>query len=197
MVSVTAVDPLCFGSCDGTLTIDAINATQYSIDNGTSFQVSASFAGACSGTYDIVVQSSNGCEAVGNATVTDPAQLTLSIITQDAVCNGGCDGSINAVVNGGTVSAGYNYNWSGGIASSTDPNAINVCAGTYDLIVTDDNGCVIDSVFTLSQPLELSINATISNNACSTDSNGVVELVTTGGVGGISFQLVFYIRLRQ
>ncbi len=184
VVSVTAVDPLCFGSCDGTLTIDAINATQYSIDNGTSFQVSASFAGACSGTYDIVVQSSNGCEAVGNATVTDPAQLTLSIITQDAVCNGGCDGSINAVVNGGTVSAGYNYNWSGGIASSTDPNAINVCAGTYDLIITDDNGCVIDSIGIIVGELPLldaGVNI-VTDETCFESCDGQIEITGTAGV---------------
>jgi len=181
--AIVTTDPLCFGSCDGSLTINATNAIEYSIDNGTSFQPTATFNAQCSGNYDIVVKSSNGCEANTNAVLNDPPELILSVITQDANCNGGCDGSVNAVVNGGTVSAGYNYNWSGGIASSTDPNAIDVCAGTYDLVVTDDNGCTVDSIGFIVGELPLldaGVNIVTDEN-CFESCDGQIEITGTAG----------------
>ena len=46
---------------------------------------------------------------------------------------------------------------------------------------------VVDSLFTLAQPTELTVSASINNNDCATDSLGVIELNTTGGVGGYNF----------
>ena len=46
---------------------------------------------------------------------------------------------------------------------------------------------MVDSLFTLTQPTELAVSASISNNDCATDSLGVIELNTVGGVGGYNF----------
>ena len=180
----TTSDPDCFGGCDGSLILNATNATAHSIDNGLTFQPSNSFTGICSGTYDIIVESSNGCRATTDAIITDPPELILSMIIQDAICNGACDGSINAIVNGGTVSAGYNYIWSAGIAATTDPNALNICAGTYDLTVNDDNGCVADSngiEINELPPLDPGVNI-LQDESCFELCDGQIEITGTTGV---------------
>ncbi|MDC3336852.1 gliding motility-associated C-terminal domain-containing protein [Flavobacteriales bacterium] len=179
-----AIDPDCFEGCNGSITVNATNATEFSIDNGLSFQPSNNFTGLCSGTYDIVVESINGCRATTNSVINDPPELIISIIAQDAICDGACDGSINAIVNGGTVSAGYNYNWSGGIAASTDANAINLCAGTYDLVVNDDLGCAVDSIGIVIEdlpPLDPGVNVLL-DESCFEFCDGQIEITGTTGV---------------
>ena len=46
---------------------------------------------------------------------------------------------------------------------------------------------MVDSSFTLTQPTEITVSASISDNDCATDSSGVIELNTIGGVGGYNF----------
>lgn len=182
--NVSTVDPLCFGGCDGTITVSATNATQISIDNGLTFQPTGTFVAQCGGNYDVIAENANGCRAATTTTLTDPPQMTLSVTTVDAICSGNCDGSVSTVVNGGTVAAGYNYAWSGGIAAATDPNAVNVCAGTYDLTVTDDNGCTVDSIgFVVGElaPLDPGTNI-VSDENCFESCDGQIEITGTTGV---------------
>jgi gliding motility-associated-like protein len=182
--NVVTVDPLCFGSCDGTITVSATNATGISVDNGLTFQPSGAFAAQCAGLYDVIAESAIGCRAATTATLTDPPELILSVSTVDAICAGNCDGTVSSIVNGGTVAAGYNYTWSGSIAAATDPNAINVCAGTYNLTVTDDNGCTADSTgFIVGElaPLDPGINV-VTNELCFQSCDGQIEVTGTTGV---------------
>ncbi len=184
--NVVTVDPLCFGSCDGSLTVNAANASGISIDGGLTFQPSATFTSQCAGTYNIVVESATGCQETGTADLIDPAQLTLSVTTVDAVCSGNCDGSATAVAGGGTVAApgAYTYTWSSAIAGTSDANATNVCAGTYDLTITDDNGCTADSIgFIVGElaPLDPGVNVEIDEN-CFESCDGQIEVTGTTGV---------------
>jgi gliding motility-associated-like protein len=181
--AVASTDPLCFGSCDGTVTVATTNATQVSVDGGLSFQPTGTFLAQCGGAYSIIAESVNGCQATGSVVLTDPAALTLSVSTIDAVCAGNCDGSVSTIVNGGTALGGYNYGWSGLIAGTTDPVANGVCAGTYDLTITDDNGCIIDSIaFIVGEltPLDPGTNVLIDEN-CYQSCDGSIEITGTTG----------------
>jgi hypothetical protein len=61
--SVTGIDPLCNAGCDGSISINATDATQFSIDNGVTFQGVNAFPNLCPGNYDIVVTNAVGCQA--------------------------------------------------------------------------------------------------------------------------------------
>ncbi len=61
--TVTPISPLCNGTCDGSLSIDATGATQFSIDGGTTFQGVSIFTNLCAGNYDIMVANAIGCQA--------------------------------------------------------------------------------------------------------------------------------------
>lgn len=70
-ITLTGTSPSCGGS-NGTITINATggNGTMvYSIDNGVSGQASGSFTGVPSGTYNILVLDTEGCQTIGQTTL--------------------------------------------------------------------------------------------------------------------------------
>ena len=186
--SSAVTDLTCNGDFTGGIAITASNGTpgyQYSFDNGATFQVSNSLNFIAAGTYDLIVEDANGCQATSQVTVNEPAALQFTnFIISDPSCNGICDGSISIGVTGGTVSGVYSYLWSGGIASAISSQAVNVCQGTYSVIVEDDNGCTLDSLnFVLTDPPVLPITGiTVTDALCNGDCNGTVTITSPGAV---------------
>jgi gliding motility-associated-like protein len=72
-------------------------------------------------------------------------------------------------VDGGT--GPYLYSWNNGAATQ---NLSNMTAGTYNVIVTDTNGCLTTSSITLSQPDDLAMPTGFSPNG---DSKNDIFLV--------------------
>ena len=71
-------------------------------------------------------------------------------------CFGDCNGSILATpVNG---LAPYTYTWSNGV---TNQNPTGLCAGTYNLLFTDANGCSGSGATTITNPPQIFINPII------------------------------------
>ena len=71
-------------------------------------------------------------------------------------CFGDCNGSILATpVNG---LAPYTYTWSNGV---TNQNPTGLCAGTYNLLLTDANGCNGSGTATITNPPQIFINPII------------------------------------
>lgn len=137
--SVTTTDISCNAACDGTIGINATGATQYSIDNGSTFQAGSSFSSLCANTYNIVVQDANGCQANDVATITEPAVLDATVTANDLVCDGACTGQIDIAATGGTVS--YSYSIDGGATTQAGSSFTSLCAGTNNVVVEDQNGC--------------------------------------------------------
>ena len=181
----------CFGNADAEINLntsggDGNYSWNWSGPNGYT-NLDDTITALDTGQYQLVILDGNLCQKDTLIEITQPNSLNLSANINSIDCFGDTSGKINLSLTGG--SSPFQYDWDvDGLGDNDDDDSLfNLSSGNYHIFVTDDNGCIIDSVFTLSQPLELSINATISNNACSTDSNGVVELVTTGGVGGYLF----------
>ncbi|MBT8218338.1 MAG: gliding motility-associated C-terminal domain-containing protein, partial [Bacteroidia bacterium] len=87
-------------------------------------------------------------------------QLSSTIV--QPTCNGGIDGSINIVVNGGT--SPYDYIWSDGYGFSEDLSGLP--SGTYILSVTDANGCQATISIDLVDPPLFSFNASTIDANC-------------------------------
>jgi gliding motility-associated-like protein len=146
------------------------------------------------GTYTVTVTDINGCQTVSNITLTQPGDLTETISATtfpsgtNISCFGASDGNIDLTPNGGTP--GYTYLWSNG-ATTQDLN--NVPAGTYGVIITDQNGCQVSSSITLIQPPVLNQSSTAftypsgSNISCFGLSNGSIDLTVIGGNPGYSY----------
>ena len=178
----------CFGNADAEINLnttggDGIYSWNWSGPNGYT-NLNDTIIGLDTGQYQLMILDGNLCQKDTLIEITQPNSLDLSATVNAINCFGDTSGKINLTLTGGSTP--FQYDWDvDGIGDNDDEDSLfNLSSGSYQIFVTDNNGCIVDSVFTLSQPLELILNATISNNACSTDSNGIIELVTTGGIGG-------------
>ncbi len=131
------------------------------------------------GTYDLVVTDDNGCTATFSETINEPAPLTITFSAFDASCAGACDGTAIVIPAGGTVAAGYNYSWSSGIAGNV-PNAAGICPGTYDLTVTDDNGCTADTLgWNILGPPAVTFSSVIfTDETCNGSCDGTITVAS-------------------
>src|SRR5262245_1719146 len=106
-----------------------------------------------------------------------PQSCSVQIQTFSTVtCNGYCDGIISAIATGVPP---FNYVWTNHV--STDSAASALCAGTYSVTVSDNNGCSSTSTFVLTEPKLLFASATTTDVTCHGGSNGSIVTTVTGG----------------
>lgn len=96
----------------------------------------------------IIIYDAAGCVAGDQVYLIEPPQLTISSLDTIHASNFiNCDGAATAYPAGGTPL--YSYTWidpSVGVIG-TGQSINNLCVGTYTLNITDNNGCVMTSVF--------------------------------------------------
>lgn len=197
-ISYTLTDALCNGGSTGTITVTATGGQSpytYSIDNGVTYQALGQFTGLPTGSYDIVVQDNFGCvKAYGNpAIVGQPTDITQVLDSVDASCANVFDGSITVNASGGTP--GYNYSLNGGPPQPGNV-FIGVGAGTYNVYVYDNNGCVDTGAISVGNTYVISVNITSQTDvSCAGAFDGTADFQVNGGVppytysiNGISFQ---------
>ena len=123
----------------------------------------------CAGEYTVTVDHGDGCQDIFNYAVTQPDSLYIEI-EPSLYDNGynvstyaGQDGEIFTEVFGGTPD--YTWEWDGPLDIDDDEsNPLDLIAGTYNLLVTDANGCVIDTVIILTEPFDLTLPTGVSPN---------------------------------
>ncbi|MFM7854597.1 MAG: SprB repeat-containing protein, partial [Flammeovirgaceae bacterium] len=82
--------PTCNGGNNGSITVNASTATQYSKDNGANFQASNVFPALTAGTYLIVAKDAAGCTSVATGVIVTQPDAVSGTITQTAPIN--CNG---------------------------------------------------------------------------------------------------------
>ena len=158
--------------------------------------------GLTAGTYNVTVTDINGCVIDTTITLIQPTILTqsgsVSIFPSgdNIQCNGDANGSIlNYTINGG--SPAYVYNWTTDPSTPTAsipagqesvPSPTGLTAGSYNLTVIDINGCSIDTIITLIEPVALVISALVPDlggyNVAGCLDNGSIDLTVSGGSPG-------------
>ena len=187
----TEVDPSAIGASDGSITITISGGTpDFQIFLNGSLEVTQTdsvytFTNLSAGGYDVLIIDDNGCQAIGDFTLNDPAcNLVMIEITQDVSCFGGNDGVADLNVLGGTQP--YNYNWGDG-----GPNTgfrDNLAAGNYKCTVSDAAGCgPYVRTFTIQQPIGLSSFSIGSNPFCVGESQGTGQVLVLGGTPPYSY----------
>ncbi|RLD23849.1 MAG: hypothetical protein DRI54_06830, partial [Bacteroidetes bacterium] len=177
------------GDATGSITIAASGASvPYSFsDDGVVFNGQTVYGGLTAGAHQFWTQANNGCITDTTITITEPAELLISnLVVSDVLCNPSNTGSITFNVNGGVP--GYSYK----IDGVADPLPINgLGAGTYTLLVTDQNGCTDSQVFTITQPANpLAINIdSFSNVSCNGGSDGSITISGSGGTPAYQYKI--------
>ena len=172
----------CNGSQDGGITANISGGLlPYDIEWNTGAQT-ASLNYLAAGVYTITVTDANECVSISSITVTQPNPLLLQTLVTNVTCYGLSNGVINITPSYGVMP--YTYIWSNG-ATTEDLNG--VVAGTYTVTITDDNGCMLNSTRTITQPTELIISSAIVsefgvfNIDCHQNNSGSISLTVSGG----------------
>jgi gliding motility-associated-like protein len=178
----------CFGGIDGAIEVLGSDGTApylYSTD-GISFAANANFAGLSAGTYTIYVQDFNLCIDSADFDVEEPAILALSASQVDVTCTGFSNGSATVTVLGGTPV--YSYLWDD-LLGQTNATANNLVAGTYQVIVTDNNACEDSISVTILEPTDslILVLDSVGNVLCNNGATGNIQVITNGGTPNYSY----------
>ncbi len=129
----------------------------------------------------LTTQSFSYADAAGNSAtcsftvaVSAPANVTTS--STNVTCNAACNGTASVSINGGVPP--FNVAWSNG---TTGTNATNLCAGTYEVTVTDNAGCLQTVSFTITEPTALQLTVDNVVNDVNSTGVGAVQISLTGG----------------
>jgi hypothetical protein len=193
-VNLLGTDLLCNGINNGAINTTVSGGTvaaNYSYSwigpNGF-FSTNQNINALAAGTYCVNIQDDNGCSLNLDSciVISEPNQLFFNgTLVAPISCFGLNNGAIDLTVIGGTVAGNYNFSWTGpgGFVSGSE-DISNLIPGTYDVIVTDDNGCTSDSTFTFTQPVQLTVTTSSVPTSCSSNDGSVTALPVGGTVAG-------------
>ena len=165
--------PACYGDCDGIISLTFTNAVApYEVTwsvNGVEVGTGDMLVDICNGVFDVNIVDADGCTVDFQYSISEPDSITING-TSPFWDNGfnvsefdGSDGSIDTDVTGGT--GGYTYEWNGPISIDDGTmNPFDLPAGEFVLSITDENGCVKDTVIVLTQPDDLELTTGLSPN---------------------------------
>jgi gliding motility-associated-like protein len=195
--NVITQDANCGGINDGSITVNVTNGfgynLEFSIDNGSNYQVSNVFNGLAPGTFDVMIRYQQGtfmCTTPAtSATIATPSTI-LGTATADSIpsCLNENGGQITiSGVSGG--SAPYEYSLGAGFSTTTVYTNLGV--GTYTPQIRDANGCVQSLppiVFNaLDKPTDMDF--TISTIDCLT-STASVDVAVTNGTAPYTYEII-------
>ncbi len=175
----------CYGSCNGFVTVDTVFGGvppyTYSWSQGGT---TSSISSLCQGTYSVVISDANACLDSTSLQLDQPDTLQLSATPVNVQCFNTASGSIDISMLGGTNN--YIYAWSP--TNDSTSYISNLDTGTYCLHVVDDNGCFVDTCFTLTQPTALVMDSVVSPTfpggwtvSCYAGTNGSIYAYASGG----------------
>ncbi|MBK9758610.1 MAG: SprB repeat-containing protein [Flavobacteriales bacterium] len=188
----------CIGATDGSIDISVSGATPpytYLWTGSSGYTNSVQdISGLAAGTYTFIVTDANGCSTSQTFTLNVPTPFNISLSGADQgggfniSCNSGNNGTIDATAAGGSAPLAYAWSGPNGFTAAV-ADISGLVAGTYNMTVTDVNGCTANSSISLTEPNAL--NATASSSAqvdCVGGSNGSATSNGTGGVAPFTYQ---------
>lgn len=181
LLTYTQTDIRCFGTCTGSVSIAAsvpgnpAATFQYSWSNGA---ITSQVTGLCSGVITATVtDAATGCKTIRSFTLTENPEMHINTpaVAQPS-CNL-CNGTASVTVFGGT--APYQYVWSN---SSTLSSVANLCAGIYQVQVTDALQCARAVNVLINNSNGISgENFNVQNILCGGNCNGSATVAAVGG----------------
>jgi gliding motility-associated-like protein len=181
----TITNNICFGESNGTLAIAVTGGTTpYSfawLNNGSITNINANLP---IGNYTVTVTDANGCQKSATYAISQPADIALSIGKTDVLCFNGSSGSAFVTAIGGT--GAYNYSWNSAPIQTVD-SAIGLPIGTYQVIVSDANGCLDSISTTINQPTALTTAITASDASCFGFNDGFSTVSIGGGTTNYTY----------
>jgi gliding motility-associated-like protein len=178
------------GLANGKITATPVGGAspyQYSINGGTTYQLSNIFTGLLAGPYAIKIKDANSCtNTTAIITVANTEGATVTATSQNSTC-GNANGIITATRTGGT--ANFEYSNDNGLTyqPSNTFNNLAASATPYKIKVRDGNNCVSPAfdVIVLNTA-GATVTATSQNSTCG-NANGIITATRTGGTTNFEY----------
>ena len=170
----------CNGYADASINATAIGgqgSINYTLQPGNIQNSTGVYNGLNAGIYTIIATDQNACSISTVTTLTEPNALNFTVV-QNTIpsCVPGNDASINVSVSGGTP----NYTYTIGSGNQGNGNFLNLGAGNYIVVASDNNACSISTSVNIASPPNVSwSNVTVTNANCFGVADGQISALAT------------------
>lgn len=175
MVTGFAVEVLCFGDANGSITVTAFNGVPPYTFNWSNGDTGDFIDGLAAGDYTVTASDASGCTVVETFTVEEPEELTGVIVTTGGVCLPGLV-TATAQPSGGTPP--YDYLWNTG---ATTQSISNLGPGTYSVVIRDVHLCETSASVTILPVPNIDVDLSATELLCFDDQTAVVTSTVNGG----------------
>ncbi|MGO4819444.1 PKD domain-containing protein [Flavobacterium sp. W22_SRS_FP1] len=179
----------CAGAATGSATVNAsggIGNLAYSW-NSSPIQTLATATALTAGIYTVTITDTNNCSIQKQAVITEPNGIVTSIAAQtNILCFGNSTGSATVSASGGSGVLTYSWNT---VPVQSIATATGLTAGSYDVTVTDANGCSKVQTVLITQP-SVGLSSVISNSnnvSCFGGNDGSATVSVSGGTSPYSY----------
>ena len=162
-----AIPVICFGQNNGSMSVNLSGGAEpytYMWSNG---ETTSTILGLTPGTYTASVTDANGCGAIVEGQITEPAPVQIASALTHPACADQPSGTIESNGIGGT--GNYSYAWSNGANTN---NIADLLPGTYTLVLSDGNGCSSTESYTLTVSDVVAPQITAQNTTLELGSSG-------------------------
>ncbi|MCF8226889.1 MAG: gliding motility-associated C-terminal domain-containing protein, partial [Bacteroidales bacterium] len=188
-VTLDVTDADCFGDATGDVTANASGGWgkfEYSID-GTNFVSSGTFTNLAAGDYTLYTRDSLLCAVSNDFTVAQPDEITAEITATDYEIDALGTITVSNVA-GGTEPYQYSIDGFDGPFSSTITYT-DLEAGTYLVVVRDDNGCTYSETVEIQEYVPLYMEIDSSDVTCFGLDDGSIIFHPQNAVGTVQFSI--------
>jgi large repetitive protein len=154
--SFAGVPPICHDAANGQLTVFAKGGTNpltYAWGNQTS--TTNQLVSVPTGRYVVTITDANGCLTLDSSYLEQPDPMRYEIEQRDITCFGQNDGYVHLDVSGGQKPYKYILN---NDTSKLGGYFYGLQAGLFDIKIVDALGCALLDTFSLTQPVEITVD---------------------------------------
>ena len=170
----------CFDGNNGFVNLDVTGTSTPITFEWSNGEMTQNINGLEAGTYTCTITDNSGCTAVTpNIEIIQPEAALFADTDQIAnACTGADNGSISILVTGGTEP--YTYLWSNGAMTTS---ISDLASGMYSCVVTDDQGCIVETemyeIISVESDLNLDVSL-LTPISCFGENNGMIDIEPTG-----------------
>jgi hypothetical protein len=195
LLEYNGVNISCKGESTGFIILDSISGGNAPYDyywfdsNGDTLSDFILIDTLSVGNYTLTINDNIGCpHLIQNFFITEPNFALISNIDDSNVtCYNYCNGTLISTSFDGTAPYSYSWTYPNGFSNLND-TINNLCAGNYDLLVTDANGCINTLSSVINEPAPVSIQlSTLINVSIYGNNDGFISVQANGGNGNFSY----------
>ena len=182
----------CFAGFDGAVTLKAKGGIPPYAFNWENGPTTPTYTALKDGTYPYTIKDANNCIFSSSIVMKQPTVLEAEVTEIAISCFGAADGQVILKVTGGTPGPDpanpYTFAWKNNV--STTAIAKKLAGGSYEVIITDANGCALPKNPSISEPP--SITFTLDTIAQPTCAGYLTDVKIKTAMGGSGSQLSNY-----